>query len=75
MAHMIYLNPVVLRRAMIIKRLKKANAISEDTAKTLEEVGVKNPTKMPKVTAVMVKQNVLGMTEDGRYWLKPKKEK
>ena len=74
MAH-VFVNPAVVRRAIIIRKLKQANALTEDTAKTLAEVGVKNPNKMTKIPEIMVKQNVLGITADGRYWLKPKKEK
>ena len=75
MAHHVFVNPAVVRRAIIIRKLKQANALTEDTAKTLAEVGVKNPNKMTKISEIMAKQNVLGITDDGRYWLKPKKEK
>ncbi len=60
---------LILRRAYIIRRLKKCGAVSEETAKTLAEAGVVNPGFFPKVTEMMVRQGHLLKTADGKYYL------
>ncbi len=62
----------LLRRMIIIKRLKRSGAISEETAKTLQEVGILNPTRFPKVTDKLLKDKVLVRTKDNKYYLNKK---
>ena len=59
----------MLRKKMILKKFRDCGAISEETAKTLEEVGVFNPNVFPKVTEDLVKQNKLVRIKDNRYYL------
>ena len=60
---------LLLRRKMIIKKLQQSGAISEETAKTLEEAGVFNPNAFPKVNEKLVKDNVLVKTKNNKYYL------
>lgn len=60
---------LLLRRKMIIKKLRQNGAISEETAKTLEEAGVFNPNAFPKMNEKLVKDNVLVETRDNKYYL------
>ena len=63
--------PVLLmRRKMIINKLQQNGAISEETAKTLEEIKVMNPNAFPKVTEQLVKDKILVKTKDNKYYLK-----
>ncbi len=64
----------LLRRMIIIKRLKRNGAISEETAKTLQEVGILNPTWFPKVTDKLLKDKVLVRTKDNKYYLNKKQK-
>lgn len=60
---------LLLRRKMIIKKLQQSGAISEETAKTLEEAGVFNPNAFSKVNEKLVKDKVLVKTKDNKYYL------
>lgn len=59
----------LLRRAMIIKRLERHGAISEESAKTLEEVGILNPNWFPKVTEKLLKDKIITKTGENKYYL------
>ena len=59
----------LLRKRMIVKKLEKYGAISEESAKTLEEAGVINPNAFPKVTEDLEKQKILVKTKDNKYYL------
>lgn len=61
-----------LRKKIIVRALYAAGAVSPETAKTLGEAGTQNPDLFPEYTGRLVKQGVLGRTEDGRYWTKEK---
>ena len=60
---------LLLRRKMIVKKLRQNGAISEENAKTLEEVGVFNPNAFPKINEKLVKDNVLVKTKNNKYYL------
>ena len=60
---------LLLRKKIIIKRLRACGAVSEETAKTLEEAGVLNPNAFPKVTENLIKQNILIKTKSQKYYL------
>lgn len=60
----------IIRRNLIIKKLKAANATGEDTAVTLAEAGIFNPNAFPLITERMVKQGILVKTADGKYYLR-----
>ena len=60
---------LLLRRKMIINKLQQSGAISEETARTLEEAGVFNPNVFPKVNEKLVKGKVLVKTKDNKYYL------
>lgn len=59
----------LLRKKLIIKKLQQSGAVSEATAKTLEEAGVFNPNAFPRVTERLVEQNILAKTITGKYYL------
>jgi len=49
----------LIRKKIIIKKLTKNNAISEENAKTFAEVGIINPNGFKKVTEKMIGQQAL----------------
>ncbi len=59
----------LLRKKIIIEKLTKAGAISEVTAKTLEEADVFNPKAFPRLTQNMVKEGILGVTNQKKYYI------
>lgn len=61
---------LLLRKKIIIEKLTKAGAISEATAKTLEEANVFNPRAFQRLTQNMVKEGILGITNNKKYYLK-----
>lgn len=66
-----FLSPaLLLRRKMIIEKLMKAGSTSEATAKTLEDAAVWNPKAFPGFTQNLVKEEILGITKDKKYYLK-----
>lgn len=62
----------MLRKKMILKKFKDCEAVSEESAKTLEEAGVFNPNAFPKVTEDLVKQKKLVKTKAEKYYLNNK---
>lgn len=60
---------LMLRKKVIIKKLLKSGAISEESAKTLQEAGVFNPNAFPRITERMVEQKILAKTKTGKYYL------
>lgn len=66
---MIHMPAFMLRKKMILKKFKECGAISEESAKTLEEAGVFNPNVFPKVTEELVKQNKLIKTKSQKYYI------
>ena len=60
---------LLLRRKMIIDKLQQCGAVSESTAKTLEEAGVFNSKGFSKVNEKLVKDNILVRTKDNKYYL------
>lgn len=65
----IMLNIYLLRRSLIIKKLYLCGAISEETAKTLEEAGVGNPDRFVRINDKLQKQKILVKTKDNKYYL------
>ncbi|MBQ4263296.1 MAG: hypothetical protein IJB83_03515 [Bacilli bacterium] len=65
----IMLNIYLLRRNLIIKKLYLCGAISEETAKTLEEVGVGKPDRFVRINDKLQKQKILVKTKDNKYYL------
>jgi len=59
----------LIRKKIIIKKLTKNNAISEENAKTLAEAGIINPNGFKKVTEKMIEQQALIKTKEGKYYL------
>ena len=59
----------MLRQKMILKKFRDCGAISEGSAKTLEEAGVFNPNAFPKVTEDLVNKKKLVRTESQKYYL------
>lgn len=60
----------LIRKRYITSKLLKSGAVSPETAKTLAEAGVFNPNTLPYFTYLLVKKNIIGRTEDGKYYLK-----
>lgn len=59
----------LLRQKMILKKLKDCGAISEESAKTLEEAGVFNPKAFPKATEDLVNKKKLAKAQAQKYYL------
>ncbi len=60
----------LIRRNLMIRKLKKANATDESRAVTFEQAGIANPNGFPIITERMLKSGILAMTADGKYDLK-----
>ncbi|MBR3041937.1 MAG: hypothetical protein IKH94_04610 [Eubacterium sp.] len=66
---MAYFPPVpVIRRNLIITRLRQCSAFSKDTAVTLREAGVINPSGFPRITELLCKRGIIYQDGD-RYYL------
>lgn len=59
----------LIRKKIIIKKLTKNNAISEENAKAFAEAGIINPNGFKKVTEKMIEQQILIKTKEGKYYL------
>ena len=59
-----------LRKKMILEALAGSGAKTEETAKTLQEAGVKNPDLFEQYTEKLVTMGLLGKTKDGRFYVK-----
>lgn len=60
---------LLMRRGMIIKKLTKCGAFSEESSVSFEQAGVFNPNAFQRLTKRMVKMNILTQTKDGKYYL------
>ena len=58
------------RRVLILRRLRKCGAFSPETAKSLAQAGILTPNMFPSFTNHLVETNVLGRTDDGKYYVK-----
>ena len=59
----------LIRRNTIIKKFKAFGATSEETARTLAEVGVINPDGFQRITDKLVETNIIHKTADGKYYI------
>ncbi len=59
-----------LRKKMILEALADSGAKTEETAKTLQEAGVKNPEIFAEYTEKLVTMGLLKKTSDGRFYVK-----
>ncbi len=59
----------LIRKHLIIKKLTKCKAFSEETAKTFIEAGIINPDGFNKVNEKLIKEKILVRTKDGKYYL------
>ena len=59
----------LIRRNMIIRKLRNCGAFSPVTAKTLSELGMLFPNAFSAVTAALVRQRIICMTDDGKYYI------
>ena len=62
----------LIRKKIIIKKLTKCNAFSEEAAKTFAEAGIINPNGFGKVNEKLIKQEILVKTKDNKYYLNRK---
>lgn len=60
----------LIRRNHVMDRLRKAGALSRETAVTFREAGVINPDGFRRVTRMMIKTGLLGQAADRYYLLK-----
>lgn len=60
---------LLMRKRIILKKLEQNGAISEETAKTLEEIGVFNPNAFSKLNDKLVKNKILIRTKTDKYYL------
>lgn len=61
---------LMLRRKLIIDKLTESGAFSEESAVTLKTAGVFNPNGFKRFNKFLVYKGILGVTSDGRYYLK-----
>ena len=65
---MAYVPPLpVIRKQHIIERLRRCNAVSKETAKTLKDAGVINPDGFGSITRLLCSRRILIRTEDKYY--------
>ena len=60
---------LLMRKKRIVRLLEKANAVDAKSAKTFEEIGILHPNAAPMITKALLRDNVIAVTEDGRYYL------
>ena len=60
---------IMMRKTSIIKLLKKSGAVSLESAKTLDEIGLFLPSILKRVVREMVLEQIIGKTSDNRYYL------
>ena len=60
---------LMLRQKLILKKLRECKALSEKSAKTLEEAGVFNPDAFPRVLDDLVERKILVKTASEKYYL------
>ena len=60
----------LIRRNYVLKKLRKAGAVSPETAVTFSEAGIFNPTWFPGVTRMMIRTGLLGQVGDKYYRIK-----
>ena len=67
---MVFFPPIpLIRKNLIIKKLTKCNAFSEETAKTFTEAGIINPNGFNKINEKLIKQKILVKTKEDKYYL------
>lgn len=59
----------LIRKNVILKKLRDCGATSEKTARTLAEAGVINPNGFKRITELLVQQDAIHWTSDGRYYI------
>ena len=59
----------LIRKNVILKKLRDCGATSEKTARTLAEAGVINPNGFKHITELLVQQDAIHRTSDGRYYI------
>lgn len=60
---------LLLRQKLILKKLRNCGAVSEESAKTLEEAGVFNANAFPRVLEDLVRKKKLVRTKSQKYYL------
>ena len=60
---------LLLRQKLILKKLRECGAVSEESAKTLKEVGVFNPDAFPRVLEDLIRKKKLVRTKSQKYYL------
>ena len=60
---------LLLRQKLILKKLRSCGAVSEESAKTLEEAGVFNPDAFPRVLEDLVNRKILIKTDAQKYYI------
>lgn len=67
---MAFVPPIPLIRKMrIIKLLTKTKAFSEESAKSLDEIGLIDPYAFHGITKRLVKKGRINKTDDGKYFI------
>lgn len=59
----------LIRRMRILRKLEKAGAYSEETAKPLHEIGLINPYAFQGITKRLLKKEVIKRTDEGKYYI------
>ena len=59
----------LIRKNVIIKRLTKSKAFSEESAKYLDEIGLINPYAFSNITKRLVSKGIINKTNDGKYYI------
>ena len=59
----------LIRKNTIVSHLRECGAVSPETAKSLAEAGVINPSGFKRITERLIKTGVIKRTEDDRYYI------
>ena len=60
---------ILMRKRRILNLLQDAGAVSQESAKSLAEIGIIHPDTFSAVTEKLLREYVIIGTDDGRYYL------
>lgn len=63
---------ILMRKKQILKKLQQSGAVSEETAKTLEEAGVFHPNAFARLNDKLVENKILVRTKNNKYYINQK---
>lgn len=67
---MTFVPPMLLMRMKkIVYLLERTNAFSEESAKKITEIGLRNPGFFPGAVKLLVAKGIISRTCDGKYYI------